>query len=306
MKKKEFSTKYDHRLKHSTQQQSDARFAWVLSTPLIVYLGIFLLAPIIWGIYMSLTNKMIGNQETFIGLTNYINLLQDKEYQNAMSRTVVYTAAAIIGKIIFGTILAMALNVQFKGNGIARALLLIPWSLPNVVVALNWRWIFADQGGIMNYLLRSFGLIQKNLLWLGNPMLAMVAIVVADVWRGTPFFGISILAKLQTIPNDLYEAAEIDGANVFQRFFYITLPSIADVIGLTTLVSTIWTINQFETVRIMTNGGPSGATELMNVYSFRTALTNLQLGKGIAISVMCIPVFLVLIYFATKKSLQEE
>ena len=284
----------------------DNRFAWMLCSPIIIYIGIFLLLPIVWGIYMSLTNKMIGNKEKFIGLKNYANLLKDKDYLNAMGKTVVYTAFAIGGKIIFGTILALALNVHFKGNGIARALLLIPWSLPNVVVALNWRWIFSGQGGVMNYVLKTLGLIDKNLLWLGRADLAMAAIVVADVWRGTPFFGISILAKLQSIPGELYEAAEIDGANIIQRFVHVTLPSIIDVIGLTTLVSTIWTINQFETVRIMTGGGPSGATELMNVYSFRTALTNGQLGKGIAVSVICIPVFLVLIYYATKKSLKDE
>lgn len=294
------------RFKKNNLQRSDARFAGLLCTPLILYLFILLLLPIIWGIYMSFTNKTIGGEAEFIGLANYIQLLASKEYWKAMSKTVIYTAAAISGKVIFGTILAMALNVSFRGNGICRALLLIPWSLPNVVVALNWKWIFADRGGIMNYLLKSFGVIDKNLLWLGSPVLAMAAIVVADVWRGTPFFGISILGKLQSIPKDLYEAAEIDGANGVQRFLHITLPSIADVIGLTTLVSTIWTINQFETVRIMTNGGPNGATELMNVYSYRTALTNLQLGKGVAISVLCIPVFLVLIYFATKKSLQDD
>lgn len=292
--------------KKNNLQRSDARFAGLLCAPLVLYLLILLLLPILWGLYMSFTNKTIGGEAEFIGLTNYIELLASKEYWKAMSKTVIYTAAAISGKVVFGTILAMALNVSFRGNGICRALLLIPWSLPNVVVALNWKWIFADRGGIMNYLLKSIGLIDKNLLWLGSPVLAMVAIVIADVWRGTPFFGISILGKLQSIPKDLYEAAEIDGANGIQRFLHITLPSIADVIGLTTLVSTIWTINQFETVRIMTNGGPNGATELMNVYSYRTALTNLQLGKGVAISVLCIPVFLVLIYFATKKSLRDD
>ncbi len=292
--------------KNNATQRRDARFAGILCAPLILYLTLLLLLPIVWGIYMSFTNKVIGGTADFIGLANYAELLASRDYWKAMSKTVIYTVAAIGGKVVFGTILALALNVSFRGNGICRALLLIPWSLPNVVVALNWKWIFADRGGIMNHVLKSLGLIDKNLLWLGAPALAMFAIVVADVWRGTPFFGISILGKLQSIPKDLYEAAEIDGANILQRFLYVTLPSIADVIGLTTLVSTIWTINQFETVRIMTNGGPNGATELMNVYSYRTALTNLQLGKGVAISVLSIPVFLVLIYFATKKSLQDE
>lgn len=281
-------------------------FAWKLSSPLVGYVAFFLLVPIMWGIYISMTNKTIGGDASFVGFTNFANLLKDKIYVKSIRNTVEYTIFAICGKIFFGTILALILNVDFKGNNICRALLLIPWSLPNIAVALNWRWIFSDVGGILNYILESLGIIQKNILWLGKANTAMAAIIVADVWRGVPFFGISILAKLQTLPDDYYEAAEIDGANILQKFFKITLPWIADVIGLTTLVSTIWTINQFDTVRIMTAGGPSSATELMNLYSYRTAMSNLQLGKGVAISVMAIPIFIILIYFATKKSLEND
>ncbi len=286
--------------------RAESAFAWKLCAPLILYISLLLIVPIVWGIYMSFTNKTIGSEASFIGLQNYVKLLNDPIYRRSIKNTIVYTLGAITGKVILGTMLALILNVKFKGNNLCRALLLIPWSLPNIAVALNWRWIFTDNGGIVNYLLRTVGLIDKNMLWLGKADLAMFAIIVADIWRGVPFFGISILSKLQTIPEDYYEAAEIDGANVFQRFFHITLPSIADVIGLTTLVSTIWTINQFDTVRIMTNGGPSSATELMNLYSYRTAMVNLQLGKGVAISVFAIPIFLILIYFATKRSLADE
>lgn len=143
-------------------------------------------------------------------------------------------------------------------------------------------------------------------MWLGDATLAMLAVLVANIWRGSPFFGISILARLQTIPKDYYEAAEIDGASTLQKFFSITLPSIADVTLLTALVSTIWTINEFESVWLLTGGGPSGATEVIGVFSYRTAMTNMQLGKGVAVSLLAMPVLLVLIALVSRKMLKEE
>ncbi len=292
--------------KNRIVHHEESRFAWKLCAFLIVYVAIFLIGPVIWGICMSFTAKTIGGEAHFAGFQNYIELLHDKEYLNSLKNTFIYTTCSILGKVIFGVLLALILNVSFKGNAICRALLLIPWALPNIAVALNWRWIFNDTGGIMNHILRSIGLIDQDLVWLGKRDLAMFAIIVADIWRGIPFFGISILGPLQSISKDYYEAAEIDGANVILRFIHITIPSIADVVGLTTLVSTIWTINQFDTVRIMTAGGPNGATELMNLYSYRTAMVNLNLSKGIAIAVFAIPLFLVLIHFITKHSLADD
>lgn len=154
--------------------------------------------------------------------------------------------------------------------------------------------------------MKSAGLIEKDIVWFGTATLALITIVIANVWRGTPFFGISILAKLQTIPDDYYEAAKIDGAGVFQRFFYITLPQIKDTLLLSTLMSCIWTINEFETVWLMTGGGPNGSTQVMNVYSYKTAMASMQLGKSIAVSVLAMPVFLILIHFISKKTLNNE
>ena len=202
--------------------------------------------------------------------------------------------------------MALALNVDFKGRNICRALLMIPWTLPNIVVVYNWRWIFDSTSGIANHLLKSLGLIDKNLVWFGSAGLAMLTIIIANVWRGTPFFGISILAKLQTISDSYYEAAQIDGANAFQRFLYVTLPEIKDVIILSAMMSTIWTINEFETVWLLTGGGPNGSTEVMNVYSYKTAMRSMQLGRGIAVSVLALPVFIILISLLTRKMLPEE
>lgn len=202
--------------------------------------------------------------------------------------------------------MALALNIKFRGRNIVRALLMIPWTLPNIVAVLNWRWIFSSTGGIANYLLKSLHIIDKDLIWFGSAGLAMTTVIVANIWRGTPFFGVSILAKLQTISQDGYEAAAIDGANMWQRFWYITLPEIKDVILLSTLMSTIWTLNEFESVWLLTGGGPNGATEVMNVFSYQTAMKSMMLGKGIAVSILAMPVLLILISLLTRRMIAKE
>ena len=281
-------------------------FPYLINIPIAVYLICVLFGPMIWGIGLSFTNKAIGGTGNFIGFTNYIKLLKDTTYRDSIMVTLKFTVFSLIFKLFFGTVMALMLNVEFKGRNLVRALLLIPWTLPNVVAVLNWKWLFSSTGGIVNYLMKSAGLIEKDIVWFGTATLALITIVIANVWRGTPFFGISILAKLQTIPDDYYEAAKIDGAGVFQRFFYITLPQIKDTLLLSTLMSCIWTINEFETVWLMTGGGPNGSTQVMNVYSYKTAMASMQLGKSIAVSVLAMPVFLILIHFISKKTLNNE
>ena len=248
----------------------------------------------------------IGGDAVFIGLDNYITLLADEEYRRSILNTLVFTFFSIVGKCFFGILMALALNIKFKGRNIVRALLMIPWTLPNIVAVLNWRWIFSSTGGIANYLLKSLHIIDKDLIWFGSAGLAMTTVIVANIWRGTPFFGVSILAKLQTISQDGYEAAAIDGANMWQRFWYITLPEIKDVILLSTLMSTIWTLNEFESVWLLTGGGPNGATEVMNVFSYQTAMKSMMLGKGIAVSILAMPVLLILISLLTRRMIAKE
>lgn len=284
----------------------DTRFAYLVSAPMFLYLLVVLMIPVGWGLYISFTNKMVGGAAHFVGLRNYVALLKNPAFRKAVGNTVVYTVGSILGKLVFGLIMALVLNFRFRGRNVARALMIIPWTLPNIVAVLNWRWIFSDTGGVANFLLTKLGLVDRDLIWLGDAALAMTAVLVANIWRGSPFFGISILARLQTIPKDYYEAAEIDGAGALQKFWYITLPSIADVTLLTMLVSTIWTINEFESVWLLTGGGPSGATEVIGVFSYRTAMTNMQLGMGVSVSVLAMPVLLVLISLVSRKMLSQE
>ena len=290
----------------NSRGKKNTRFAYAVDSPLVIYLAAVLIYPLLWGLYISFTSKTIGGPANFTGLKNYQKLLGDPEYRRSIMNTVVFTALSIAFKIFFGMLMALALNQKFKGRNLVRALLMIPWTLPNIVVVYNWRLIFNPSGGIANHILKSLHLIDKDLVWFGTAGLALFTVVVANVWRGTPFFGVSILAKLQTIPEDYYEAAELDGAGIMQKFRYITFPEVKDVTLLSMLMSTIWTINEFETIWLMTGGGPNGATEVMNVYSYKTAMRSMMLGRGIAVSVLAMPVLMILIGILTRKMLPEN
>lgn len=284
----------------SIKTLDDTKFGYLLCTPMIIYIVVVMLFPLIWGFTLSFTNKSIGGEASFIGLENYKALLSDAQFRKSFAVTIGYTIISVFFKMLFGLFMALVLNNQFKGRNIARAALIIPWTLPNVIAVLNWRWIFSDIGGVANYLLKFMGIIEENLVWLGDEKLAFVAILIVNIWRGVPFFGIQILSKLQTIPSDLYEAASIDGAGMIRRFFHVTLPEIMDVILLSSLMSSIWTINEFESVWLLTGGGPSGATEIIGVYSYKTAMTSLLIGKGVSVSILAAPLLIVLISFAGR------
>lgn len=281
-------------------------FPYLINGPMLIYLFTVMAFALIWGVVTSFTNKTIGGAAVFIGLTNYKFLLNNPEYIASMSITVEFTVLALAFKLFFGTGMALTLNQSFRGRNAIRALLLIPWSIPNIVAVLNWKWIFSNNNGIANYILKSLGIIDRDVIWTGVASMALIVILVADVWRGSPFFGISILSKLQTISNDYYEAAKIDGAGPFARFFKITLPLVKDTMMITTLMSCIWTMNSFETIWLLTGGGPRGATAVMNVFSYKTAMSSLMIGRGLAISVMAMPVMMILIQIISKKTMGKN
>lgn len=291
--------------KHSLRR-SESRLAFFLLLPVVLYLACILFFPLGWGIFYSFTNKVIGADAIFTGLTNYKYLLTNPNFLSSVKVTILYTIVAIVLKTVLGIFLALLLNMEFRGRSLVRALLLIPWTLPNLVAVLNWKWMFANQGGAINGILSSLGLIDKNVLFLSTAVSAFICIVIVNVWRGVPFFGISILSKLQTIPADLYEAASIDGANGVQKFLHITLPSIKDITLLSALVSTIWTINDFESIWLLTGGGPNGKTAVITVFSYTTAMQSMQIGRAVAVSVLAMPVLILLISLITKISTTEE
>jgi multiple sugar transport system permease protein len=266
----------------------------------LAYLVVVQGYPFIWAILISARDQHIGTSGNFVGFANYLSLFSDSTFWSAMSFTFVYVFAAIVLKLFFGYIMAAMLNQPIVGRGFFRALLFLPWALPTLTSVLAWRWMLGDIGGVVNYALMQLHLIPRPVGWLGQPALAQVSVVMVNIWRGTPFFGISILAALQSISPELYEVARIDGANARQRLFRITLPSISNVIILVTLISTIWTLGDFAIIWIMTRGGPANTTQVFSTLSYVVTFQNLELSRGIAIALAIVPVSIVLMIVAIR------
>ncbi|HJC65692.1 MAG TPA: sugar ABC transporter permease [Candidatus Enterocloster excrementigallinarum] len=277
---------------------------YILIAPVVIYILCVMVFPFCWALYVSFTDKRIGVDGAFVGLRNYIELLRDPIFLMSIVRTFIFTGGSVILKLIFGIAMAVVLNEKLRCRNIFRSILLLPWTLPTVVVVLVWQWMFSDVGGVLNALLQMAGL-SKPVLWLAKPGMAMFSVILVNVWKGTPFIALSVLAGLQNISPEYYEAASIDGATVIQKFVRITLPLLRDVIFLAALMTTIWTLNNFEVIWLLTKGGPSNATNVAAVYSYITAFRNNNLSKAISISVLFLPIMIILINKITKKSLEE-
>jgi multiple sugar transport system permease protein len=221
--------------------------------------------------------------------------------------TVVYTAVGVGIKFLVGLSMALVLNQERFCNNLFRSFLLVPWAIPTVMSALNWRWIFDDASGLINNVLVRLNLVDETISWLSNPNLAMLSVITVVVWQGTPFFTMSFLAGLQAIPKELYEAAEIDGASVLQQFTHITLPRLHPIFVTATMLSAILTSSAIQFVLILTNGGPADRTMIFSVLSYHLALGGAQrLGMGAAVSLIFFPVLVVFIVFLTRRMLREK
>ena len=213
--------------------------------------------------------------------------------------TFVYTAVATLLKMVGGLALALAMNQQFPLKNLVRALMLLPFIVPTVLSTVAWMWILDPAFSVLNWLLVLVGIPKPGPSWLGNPLLAMVSIIVINTWRGLPFYGITLLAGLQTVPPELYEAATIDGAGSWQRFRYVTLPLLQPIILIVTLFSVIFTFADFQLVYVLTHGGPQNATQLFATYAFDIAMGAGQLGLGASIALTMLPALALLIVALT-------
>jgi multiple sugar transport system permease protein len=203
--------------------------------------------------------------------------------------------------------MALVLNQERWCNNLFRSFLLLPWAIPTVISALNWRWIYDDASGLINNVLVRLNLVDESIAWLSDPHLAMLSVIVVVVWQGTPFFTMSFLAGLQAIPRELYEAAEVDGASVLQQFCYITVPRLRSVFITAAMLSAIWTSASLQFVYVLTNGGPADHTQIFPTLSYNLALGGAQrLGMGATVSLFFFPVLVVLIFFLTRRMLRER
>jgi multiple sugar transport system permease protein len=241
--------------------------------------------PMLRGVFTSLLdyNTALGTSE-FSGLENYREIIREGSFWNSMGRSAIWVLGSVVGQFVVGFAFALLLNERWPGNRLVRALVLIPWVMPGVSVALGWRLIYDEQFGLLNDLFGRVGLSQ--LTWLNDPNLAMLGVILANIWKAFPFVTVTMLAGLAAIPNDLYEAAKIDGATMLNRFRYITLPGVRNVTFVVVLLMTVWTFNYFDLVFVMTEGGPAQATEIAPVLVARYAFQQFDYGLAATVAVI--------------------
>ena len=250
--------------------------------------------PIGMAMKMSLYNDVLYKPQEyrFIGLGNYVRLAQDPVFWLTLWNSFVWVFGSIVLQFVAGFAAALLLHQAFRGRALVRMLALLPWIIPGVVVGLIWEWLYQPNYGVINDLLIRAGWLHDRIAWLSSPDLAMAAVVVTNVWRGIPFFAIMLLAGLQAIPGELYEAAHVDGAGVLARFRHITLPLLRPIIVVATATRIIWTFNYADLIFVMTSGGPANATQITSTYTLLQAYANLDFGYAAALSVVLLLVML--------------
>jgi multiple sugar transport system permease protein len=271
--------------------------AGVLLAPTLVILTLFIAYPFVLGLWLAVSDKVVGRPGSFIGLENFRVNLNDTIFLRAFQNTFVYTFIATFFKLALGMLTAILLNNHFRFKRIIRASMLLPWIIPTVLSTLAWQWMFDATFSVFNWSLMNVGLISKRILWLGDGTLAMGCLIAVNVWRGMPFFAITLLAGLQTINPDLHEAAELDGANVWQRFWRVTLPLIKPIMLVVVLFSMISTFADFQLIYVLTRGGPYSSTHVFGTYAYEIAMRAAKLGQGASISLSLFPFLLMVIVF---------
>src|SRR6516225_2232083 len=257
----------------------------LLLVPALAAIAAVSIYPVILGLWLSLRDTTLASPEdTFVGLANYQRILSDSQFWNAWAHTMEFTTASTLLETLIGLVIALILTERFLGRGMVRAAMLVPWAIPTVVTSKMFGWLFDGQNGIVNYLLRVVGLIQHNVDWIGSPDFALVTIIIADVWKTTPFMGLLLLAGLQTIPGSLAEASTIDGANPWQHFWYVRLPLLTPTLLIASMFRALDAFRIFDLVYVLTGGGPADATEVLSTFTYKNLFSALQIGYGSALS----------------------
>ena len=277
--------------------ENERNLAFLLILPTLVLLGLFIAYPFVRGILLSVTDSRVGVPGNFVGLDNFTRLAVDPIFHKVVGNTIWYTFITTVFKLALGLWLAILLNRNFKFKAFTRAFILLPFIIPTVLSTFAWKWMFDPTFSVLNWMLYQTGIIKTAINWLGDGDLAMLSIVIVNIWRGVPFFAISLLAGLQTISPDLGEAAAIDGAKPLQRFWYITWPLLLPVTMVIVLFSVIQTFADFQIVYVMTGGGPANATHLFATYAYQLSVGTGLLSQGAAISLAMFPFLFAIVIF---------
>ncbi|MEN3184118.1 MAG: sugar ABC transporter permease [Atribacterota bacterium] len=284
-------------------RKRETLFAFLLILPAFAFIGIIIFYPMALSFYLSLfqvdlTRKGAGTP--FVGLANYVDIFKSSYFWSSIGRTAYFTVVSIAGEMILGLFIALLLNEKFRGRGILRSLLLLPWALPITVDAIMWKWIFNANYGAFNALLVQLGLIEKYQPWLTRPWSAMHCVIVADVWKVTPLVALLLLAGLQTIPRELYEAAYVDGAGWFRILWKITVPLLWPTMTVVLVLRTLDAFRVFDIIYVMTQGGPANATKVISFLTYQEAFKFLHFSRGAALSYIITLIVALLAYLYTQ------
>jgi len=288
-----------------TFSRRQALWGYLLALPAILLVLGLVAYPFFYAIYISFTSRVVGNPGEWIGLDNFRYLKTSPSFTRSIRNTIVLVLVTDVAKLGIGLGLALLVNQNIKGRGIFRSFIMLPWAMPGFVAFLTWRVLYQPIGGGINLVLTQTGIHPEVIDWLGQKSTAMPAVIIATVWRGFPFWFISFLAALQSVKPDLYEAARVDGANGWRRFWSVTWPAIRPVVLVTTLLSSIWTANSFENIYLLTQGGPSDATMVFPVLAYFGMQTQ-RLGEAAAVSVAMVPVLAILVIVVTSLMQEED
>ena len=285
---------------------------YLFIAPALLIIFIFMLVPIFLTVFLSVTDANILTVRNldfdFIGFSNYLQFLRSGIFENVVTSTIIFVFGSVILTYVFGMYVAILLNQAIRLKPIFRGILILPWAVPQVVLVLIWKWMVNPQYGVLKYFLVGPGLVSEDFTFLGNPNFAMLTLLIVSLWRSYPLASVILLAGLKTIPEELYEAASIDGANPFQKFIFITLPGLRYVSSVLVLLLTIWSVGNFVIIWLMTGGGPADRTAVLAIYSYINAFKFTKLGYGAAIGMIALLFSLAIsiIYYRLFMQRQEQ
>ncbi|MHA7597614.1 carbohydrate ABC transporter permease (plasmid) [Pantoea sp. XAF26B01_ASV70] len=297
-------------------RQREQRQAWVLLAPMLLVMLLLTAWPLLRTIWLSFTDAaLIGSGETpaWIGLENYLYALSDPDFRASIWRTLYFTLVSVTVEGIIGVLVALLLNQKFIGRNVLRVLVILPWALPTIVNAMMWRLNFNPDYGSINALLSQLGIIDGYRSWLGSPEAALNAVMFADIWKNYPLVTLLVLAALQSIPEDLFEAARLDGASAWRRFRAITFPAIVAPLGVALVLRTIDAFKIFDIIYVMTRGGPVNSTKTLSFFVYQESFSYLRAGSGAAYAIlmtlMCallITLYLLMLWHQRRRSTAYE
>lgn len=274
--------------KRKRRGMTEERLGWILTGPAVLVMAGVAFFPLVYAGWLSLHDVNLRYaylDKPFIGLGNFIRLAADGRFWNAMRVTSIFAVVSVSIELVLGILIALLINRPFRGRGLVRASVLVPWALTTVVMARMWSWIFNSEYGVFNAIVKSLGLVDHYVAWTADHTVALWVAIGADIWKTTPFMALLLLAGLQTIPADLVEAAKVDGAGVWRRFWALTIPLLRPTILVAVLFRTLDAVRVFDLVFVLTGGGPGFATETLSVYTYRALFQNLEFGYGSALAV---------------------